>query len=290
MLAPAKINLFLHVGAPDASGYHPLQSLVAFADFGDEVVLFPVGSVGYAADLNPRLSVDGPFAAELTTGEDNLVLRAAKAFQAETDITIDEDIRLTKNLPIASGLGGGSADAGAVLKLLREAYAPDMADDKLEAMAGALGADGIMCLRAKTALAEGYGERLTEVSLPSVPCVLINPGVACATAAVYKGFDDLAAFSDIKPVDAKAVDTVDQLLTMLGETRNDLEPAAITLQPVIAEILASLRAEPQTAFARMSGSGATCFALCRTAEDAATLGQGMLARWPAAWIRVGRLG
>ncbi len=290
MLAPAKINLFLHVAAPDANGYHPLQSLVAFADIGDEVELFPVGSVGYAADLNPRLSVDGPFAAELTTGEDNLVLRAAKAFQAGTGVTIDQDIRLTKNLPIASGVGGGSADAGAVLKLLRDTYAPDLADDRLEAMVGALGADGIMCLRARPALAEGYGERLSEVGLPSVPCVLINPGVACATAAVYGGFDDLAVFSDLRPVQAESVYTVDQLLTILGKTRNDLEPAAIALQPVIAEVLASLRAEPQTAFARMSGSGATCFALCRTDEDAEALGHRMLVRWPAAWVRVGRLG
>ena len=123
-----------------------------------------------------------------------------------------------------------------------------------------------------------------------MPCVLINPGVACATAAVYKGFDDLAVFSDLRPVQAESVETIDQLFTILGKTRNDLEPAAIALQPVIAEVLASLRAEPQTAFARMSGSGATCFALCRTPEEAEALGHGMLARWPVAWVRVGRLG
>ena len=291
MLAPAKINLFLHVAAPDANGYHPLQTLVAFADIGDEVELFQVGSIGYAADLNPRLSVDGPFAAELSTGDDNLVLRAAKAFQTQAGITIDRDIRLTKTLPIASGLGGGSADAGATLKLLRDAYAPAMEDSVLEDLAGKLGADGIMCLRATPALAEGYGERLTPVSLPRVSCVLVNPGVACATPAVYRGLDDLAVFSDIQAMQGlREAATLDQLLTILAATRNDLEPAAIALRPIIADVLKALHDQPETAFARMSGSGATCFALCRTPEAAEALGGRMQTVLPHAWVKVGRLG
>ncbi len=193
-------------------------------------------------------------------------------------------------MPVAAGLGGGSADAGATLKLLRDAYVPATPDDVLETIAGALGADGIMCLRARPALAEGYGERLTDVHLPAVPCVLVNPGVACATPAVYKGFDDLAAFSHLQPIASHDIATIDQLLTVLAGTRNDLEPAAIALQPVIADVLTQLRAQAETAFARMSGSGATCFALCRTPEEARSLGGRVQAMLPQAWVGIGRLG
>ncbi|ESQ91773.1 4-diphosphocytidyl-2C-methyl-D-erythritol kinase [Asticcacaulis sp. AC460] len=272
-LAPAKVNLYLHVAAPDARRYHPLQSLVMFADIGDEVTLTGQGG----------LTIDGPFGDGLSTGEDNLIVKAVRRFEAATSVTVDTGLHLTKNLPVASGLGGGSADAGAALHLLRCAFAPDMPDRDLEAIAATIGADGVMCLWNRSAFAEGYGEILRPVVMPQLPGVLINPMVECSTAAVYNGFDHLARFDEIE---AKALfDGAEDVVATLRHTRNDLEPAAIRLQPVIADILTSLDAQPQTLLARMSGSGATCFALCATSEAAEILSRRMQALWPTAWVR-----
>lgn len=292
-LAPAKVNLWLHVAAPDARGYHPLQSLVMFADIGDEVSL--VETEGLVNGLMPRLSLSGPFAEELGVGEDNLILKAVRAFENATGLRVDRhDIHLAKTLPIASGLGGGSADAGAVLHLLREAYAPDMADDDLAAIAVKTGADGVMCLWARPAFASGYGERLTPVRLPSVAAVLVNPGVECPTRAVYAGFDGLGAFStldapleNILPQD---IVNIEQLTKMLAATRNDLQASAVALQPIINEVLSTLDGQPETLFARMSGSGATCFALCGSDADAQALGGRLRRIWPDAWVAPCRLG
>ena len=286
--ARAKVNLYLHVAAPDARGYHPLQSLVIFADIGDEVLL--VETKASAETLMPDLSLSGRFAEGLGTGEDNLVLKAVRAFEAAAGCRVDRHaVHLAKNLPVASGLGGGSADAGAVLHLLRQAYAPDMADEALGAIAAKTGADGVMCLWARSSFACGYGERLTPVALPSVPAVLINPGVACATPEVYRGFDMQGRFSRL---DAKAEDivNVEELTTLLANTRNDLQSPAVAMQPVIGDLLASLAAQPETLFARMSGSGATCFALCRTDADARALGRRMQLAWSGAWVAPCRLG
>ncbi|ESQ75294.1 4-(cytidine 5'-diphospho)-2-C-methyl-D-erythritol kinase [Asticcacaulis sp. AC402] len=281
-LAPAKVNLYLHVAAPDARRYHPLQSLVMFADIGDEVAL----SAGES-----RLTLDGPFAAGLSSGDDNLILKAVRRFAAAAGVNVDRALHLTKNLPVASGLGGGSADAGAVLHLLRQAVAPDMSDADLGAIAAGIGADGVMCLWNRSAFAEGYGEILTPVAMPELPCVLINPRVECSTAAVYSGFDHLGRFEGI---DAKAefdrLSTIDAVIAALKCTRNDLEPAAIRQQPVIADVLASLNGQPQTLLARMSGSGATCFALCANPDAAETLSHRMQALWPAAWVQACTLG
>lgn len=275
-LAPAKVNLYLHVAAPDARGYHPLQSLVMFADVGDEV------SIGEG----PGLTIDGPFGEGLSAGEDNLILKALRRFEAATGSTVDAGFVLDKRLPVASGLGGGSADAGAALHLLRARFAPEMSDAELEAVAAQTGADGVMCLWVRTAFAEGYGEVLTPVDLPALPCVLINPGVACPTAAVYNGFDHLARFDEIEARQGFAnVINIEQFVRALKGTRNDLEPAAIRLQPVIADVLSSLDAQPETLLARMSGSGATCFAICDSSEAAATLSRRMQGLWPGAWVR-----
>lgn len=276
MLAPAKVNLYLHVAAPDARGYHPLQSLVMFADVGDEVLLTDGGG----------LTIDGPFGQGLSTGDDNLILKAARRFAAEAGVAVNHGFHLTKTLPVASGLGGGSADAGATLRLLRQAYVPDMSDDALAAAAGHTGADGVMCLWSRTAFAEGYGESLTLADLPALPCVLVNPGVECSTAAVYSGFDHLAQFDDIEARHGFAeVVNIDDFVRALKKTRNDLEPAAIRLQPVIADLLSTLDAQPETLLARMSGSGATCFAICATKGAAEDVERRMQAMWPRAWVR-----
>ncbi|MDC7674981.1 4-(cytidine 5'-diphospho)-2-C-methyl-D-erythritol kinase [Asticcacaulis machinosus] len=282
MLARAKVNLYLHVAAPDARNYHPLQSLVMFADVGDEVVLRPK-NVGEG----PRLTCYGPFADGVPTDGGNLILKALRRFEMVSGVNIDRhDVHLTKNLPIASGLGGGSADAGAVLQLLRIHYAPDMAGETLEAIAATTGADGAMCLWAQPALAEGYGERLTNLSLPAVPAVLINPGITCSTPEVYGQYDRLGQFA---PIEASAPFrsgiNIDNLIHALSETRNDLEMAAIHLHPQIGDLLTSLGDEPEARLARLSGSGATCFALCDTLKDAQNLAQRLSVKYPQSWVR-----
>ena len=292
LLAAAKVNLYLHVAAPDARGYHPLQSLVAFADIGDEVTFSPLQSAGSSENLISCLSIEGPFAEGLQADGNNLILKAVRRFEAAAGVRVDRHtIRLIKNLPVASGIGGGSADAGATLRLLRELYAPDMPDSDLAAIAGAIGADGIMCLWSQTAFAEGYGERLTPVTLPEVPAVLVNPGVECATARVYGGYDAVGRFNEIEAMSGFSdVSDIRQLISALSHTRNDLQLPAIHLQPVIAEVLTALEAQKETLFARMSGSGATCFALCETDEAANALSVRMQAMMPAAWVRACRLG
>jgi len=291
-LAKAKINLYLHVAAPDARGYHPLQSLVVFADIGDELNLLPVKSTDFDDKMSPHLRISGPFADGLSADEDNLVLKAVRRFEAATGQRIDRhNIHLTKTLPLASGIGGGSADAGAVLRLLRKTYTPDMSDEALAKIAGATGADGVMCLWSRSALAQGYGEILTSIELPVIPAVVVNPLVECSTARVYSGYDEQGRFGE---VDASAgfrdIGNADQLIATLSHTRNDLQAPAIRLQPVIAEVLTLLEAQSETRFARMSGSGATCFALCESDAEAKALGVRMQAMLPGAWVRTCRLG
>jgi 4-diphosphocytidyl-2-C-methyl-D-erythritol kinase len=218
-------------------------------------------------------------------------MKAVRRFEAFTGIRVHHDVLLTKNLPIASGIGGGSADAGAVLTLLRQAYAPDMGDDDLATLAGAIGADGAMCLWSQSAIAEGYGEKLTLINVPSVPAVLINPLVECSTAAVYAGFDAQGKFNDIEAADDFAnIVNIDGMIAALSHTRNDLQAPAIRMQPVIAQVLTDLEAQQETLFARMSGSGATCFALCRSDEDAQALSVRLRVMYPSGWVRPCRLG
>ncbi|WP_298328988.1 4-(cytidine 5'-diphospho)-2-C-methyl-D-erythritol kinase [Asticcacaulis sp.] len=296
-LAPAKVNLYLHVAAPDHRGYHPLRSLVVFADYGDEV------HVDYWRRKG-RFTIDGPYAEGLSTGEDNLVLKALRLFEAETGEKITADLRLTKNLPLASGIGGGSADAGALLRLLK-AQRPEMKKAQLQAIAAHTGADGVMCLWSQACIAEGYGEKVSPVIVPDLPCVLINPGVECPTPAVFRAYDEVSHYKplhsrwfgeDILPPEMLVDDNffgsvglpdipLHEVWDYLNTTRNDLEVPAIRLVPVIGEVLASLRAQPETRFARMSGSGATCFALCETLSEAETLAARLRADWPKAWVR-----
>lgn len=285
-LAPAKVNLYLHVAAPDARGYHPLRSLVAFANIGDDVRLMPAKSEASVGASKPRLSIDGQFSAGLGAGEDNLIMKAVRRFEQAAGVAVrHHDIALTKSLPVASGIGGGSADAGAVLHLLREVYAPDMADDALGVIAGSIGSDGVMCLWAKASVAEGYGERLTPCNLPPMPAVLINPLVECSTAAVYGGFDKLGQFADIAGPNFDKALSLEAFIKALEATRNDLQAPAIRLQPVINDVLESVSAQQETLLARMSGSGATCFALCASEDDAASLAKRLVDLWPKAWVR-----
>lgn len=281
-LAPAKINLFLHVGPVDADGYHPLSSLVAFADVGDRVTVEP------AARLS--LTVNGPFGAGLAAEPDNLILRALRAVGEATGAG-EPPLRVTldKRLPIAAGLGGGSSDAGAALKLARQALGLDIDDAALEAVAGVIGADGPMCLRMRTAWAEGRGDVLTdEPRLPPLHAVLFNPGVPSPTGAVYRAYDagpPRAADRPAPPADWSPAAVIDWLAGL----RNDLQPPAEALTPAIADGIQAVAATPGVALARMSGSGATVFGLCRSSADAAAAAAALSAAHPAAWVAATRL-
>lgn len=284
-LAPAKVNLFLHVSAPDHRGYHPLETLVSFCDFGDELSFEP------ETNSFLSLSIGGPFAEGLSANEDNLVLRAVNAFERHTEARVFGKVHLTKNLPVASGIGGGSSDAGAMLHILRDYYLPNLPDNELDTIAASLGADGAMCLWGRSCLATNYGEVLKSASLPRVPIVLINPLVACSTHDIFKAYDQCGQFSYLTENMYKINHiNIDEYFDYLKKTRNDLVSVACQKLPIISEILSRLEASPQAQISRMSGSGATCFALCRTYDDCLALANSLKTLWPEMWIQSGLLG
>lgn len=271
--APAKLNLYLHVGPPALDGFHPLSSLMVFADVGDTVRLESQPELAFA--------VEGPFADQVPMDEDNLVVRAARAVWPAGR---GGRLVLDKRLPIAAGLGGGSSDAGATLRLLREAFALPLDDAALEALAAALGSDGAACLWGKAVIAEGRGERLSPAPrLPPLPAVLVNPRVPSPTGAVYRAYD--AAPRDCaRPLTPDVFITPAAVIHWLRATRNDLEAPAIALNPVIGRTLAVLAAEPESLFVRMSGSGATCFALCADLAAAGRLAARLAVANPGWWV------
>jgi 4-diphosphocytidyl-2-C-methyl-D-erythritol kinase len=277
-LAPAKVNLFLHVGPLAADGYHPLTSLVAFADIGDAVTLRPADRLS--------LTVTGPFAGGLNDGADNLILKALRAMGQATGAG-DPPVAVTldKQLPIAAGLGGGSSDAGAVLKAARDLLGLPLNDDALAEIAAVIGADGPMCLHALAAWAEGRGDRLTfESRLPTLSAVLINPGVPSPTGEVYRSYDrgPAAAADRPEPPGDWAASTV---IHWLSKQRNDLEAPAVALQPVIGEALRAAAQLPGVRLVRMSGSGATVFALFDTADQAVAAARRLAGIRHDWWVR-----
>lgn len=242
--APAKINLALHVRRRRPDGYHDIETLFAFMRDGDTVTIEPA-----VAD---RFTLTGPFGEGLAAEGDNLVLRAASAFAGRFGALPPLSITLDKHLPIASGIGGGSADAAATLRALAVLRGVSLDDPALFELADALGADVPACLYGRSALGEGKGERLRPVEgLSGVPVLLVNPGVAVSTAAVFRGWDGV----DRGPI--VAGDPIEAALA----GRNDLEAPARAVAPVISDLVETLAGLPGVRLARMSGSGATCFAL-----------------------------
>ncbi len=260
--AAAKVNLYLHVTGKRADGYHLLDSLAVFPNVGDRLCAEP------ANELSLKLS--GHFGNALAAEPDNLILRAARALAAECDVSTGARLRLEKHLPVASGIGGGSADAAAALRLLCRLWSIDPGGTTLVTIAGKLGADIPVCLASKPTRMQGIGEILSESPrFPECGMVLINPGVAVATPAVFK-----ARTGDFIPAAAlpKQWHDINALVANLQHTRNDLQSPAISLCPEIATVLAAIEADPECRLARMSGSGATCFGLFNdaiTAEHAA---------------------
>jgi 4-diphosphocytidyl-2-C-methyl-D-erythritol kinase len=282
-LARAKVNLFLHVGALQADGYHPLSSLMTFADVGDVVTIEDSADFGFV--------VDGPFSAGLGASAGNLVLRArdavAGAFQPDWS---PFTLTLHKQLPIASGIGGGSADAAAAMRLMAERSGLDIdpaGERILLRIAGELGSDVPVCLVGQARLGQGRGDELSAPpAFPDLPAVLVNPLLPSPTGGVYRGYDDAGApGSADAPAWPHDLASVEAVAGFLADCRNDLEAPAIALQPAIAEMLAALRERPQTLLARMSGSGATCFALCAGAAERDVLARAISAQHPDWWVR-----
>ncbi|KQX22664.1 MULTISPECIES: 4-(cytidine 5'-diphospho)-2-C-methyl-D-erythritol kinase [unclassified Sphingomonas] len=273
--AYAKINLALHVRRRRADGYHDIETIFAFAEEGDRVGARP----GTA-----RLTLSGPFAAALAGAdpEDNLVIRAARALCAAIGGAPPPAIALDKRLPVAAGIGGGSADAAAVLRLLcrDRGIAPD--DPRVTALAAELGADVPACLRSTLARGDGRGDALEAVEagrLAGMPLLLVNPRVALPTGPVFAAWDG---------VDRGPLAPGDPLAAALAG-RNDLEPPARALHPVIGDVVALLAAQSGAMLARMSGSGATCFGLFASQADRDAADRAIAARRPDWWRLASRL-
>ncbi|MDP8912929.1 MAG: 4-(cytidine 5'-diphospho)-2-C-methyl-D-erythritol kinase [Pseudomonadota bacterium] len=271
-VAYAKINLALHVRDRRPDGYHRIETIFAFAEDGDRL------SVGESDTL--RLNVVGAFAAALV-GE-NLVLRAAEALRARFDVRDGAALFLDKRLPVASGIGGGSADAAAALRLLNRWWGLGALEAELFSIAASLGADVPACLRSRTAIGRERGDELQpmkEENLSGTPLLLVNPKVPVSTGAVFSGWDgvDRGPLLVAEPMEA----------ALLG--RNDLEDPALTVAPAIANVLAALGEHGDPIIVRMSGSGATCFALYRSEEDRDRAAYRIAAENPCWWLLASRL-
>jgi 4-diphosphocytidyl-2-C-methyl-D-erythritol kinase len=270
-LARAKVNLWLKVVGRRADGYHLLESLIAFTDLADVIEAAP------SDDLS--LQVDGPQSAALLAETDNLVLKAARLLAGRAGVSPRAALSLTKNIPVAAGLGGGSADAAAALGALVELWRIALPVEEMFDLAGSLGADVPMCLAGRPALASGVGECLARVqALPACAILLVNPGVALPTAEVFAA--RRGAFSVPAPP-MRPWTTLGDFAGILAAHGNDLESPAITLRPVIADVLAALRAGAGARYVAMSGSGATCFAL----YDDLALARAAASGLPAGWWR-----
>lgn len=268
--AYAKINLALHIRSRRTDGYHNLETLFAFVDAGDQL------TASDADDLT--LSISGPFAEKLQSERNNLVLRTAHLMRQHFRVQTGAILTLEKNLPVSSGIGGGSADAAATARLLNRLWGLGAMDSELESLLAPLGADIPACIGSKTVFGLGTGTELTPVSadeFAGMSILLVNPRKPVSTAAVFSRWDG---------VDRGALSAGRPMATML-QGRNDLEPMAIAICPDIEEILAALR-ETLPLMARMSGSGATCFAVYQSMDARDAAQSTMNAAW---WTLAGKL-
>jgi 4-diphosphocytidyl-2-C-methyl-D-erythritol kinase len=276
VLAHAKVNLWLNVVGRRADGYHLLHSLVAFCDLADSLDAVP-------SDLL-ALAVDGPQAGALQSEPDNLVLKAARALAERAGVAPLAALHLTKRIPVAAGLGGGSADAAATLRALSTFWQLSLRPAELHEIATKLGADVPMCLLGRSAIATGVGEELQPAPpLPACAILLVNPGVALPTAQVFA--QRRGDFSAVRPVAVSWPDLA-AFTADLGQRGNDLTQAAISVQPVIAEVIAALKRSEGVRYAAMTGSGATCFALFDDLPNAQRSAAVLPSNW---WRHAGRL-
>jgi 4-diphosphocytidyl-2-C-methyl-D-erythritol kinase len=284
----AKVNLTLRVVGRRFDGYHDLESVVAFADCADRLTLTP----GPGLDL----TLSGPLAASCGQTADNLVLKAARLLGERLPDMKAGSFALEKMLPVAAGIGGGSADAAAALRLLAQlnGVAPD--DGRLLEVALLTGADVPVCLASRACDMTGVGETLSPLSLPIMPCVLVNPRVAVATRDVFAALglrsgELLVGAADVLQATAwpEGGASVEDWVELLAASCNDLEAPAIRIQPVIGEVIAALNATNGAWLARMSGSGATCFAIYENTAEAGRAAQKIQADHPDWWVHAGTL-
>ncbi len=281
--APAKINLTLRVGSLGHDGYHPLESLVVFADAGDRL--------GFAAASDLTLTNTGPFGQTLGAGTDNLVWRAANALKKATGYQKGAAITLHKALPIASGIGGGSADAAATLRGLNRLWGCGLSDIDLENIGRPLGADVPVCVQSRTRFMCGRGEVLQDIKdWPVLHGVLVNPGFAVSTGAVFSRFDEMDHGVPLSGKSPASANDVEGAILQLQGFENSLSAAACALEPRIAALLSMLEAQPQTRLARLCGSGASCVALVRDASTARALAQDLQKTDPQFWVKSVELG
>lgn len=270
----AKVNLFLEVTGRRADGYHEIDSLIVFAGIGDRLDFRP-------AD-NLEIEASGPFASALPPPQDNLVFRAARSLAAQAGLPAHAHITLDKQLPAAAGIGGGSADAAAALEGLAALWHVRPEAEDLAAMAQALGADVPVCLYGRPALVSGVGEVIERApALPPAWLLLVNPGVPLSTRDIFAARS--GDFSPRRACDATA-GTAAELAALLASRRNDLESPARGLAPQVGQVLDRLACAPEALFARMSGSGATCFALFAGPREAKAAAAAIAAERPDWWV------
>jgi 4-diphosphocytidyl-2-C-methyl-D-erythritol kinase len=286
--ARAKVNLTLRVLGRRADGYHDLESLVVFADCADTLTLAP------GADLS--LSTGGPGAQDCGEMSDNLVVRAARLLAERIPGLALGHFTLDKHLPVAAGIGGGSADAAAALRLLARANTLAIDDARIVDVARETGADIPVCLASKACTMTGVGENLAMLDVPAMPCVMVNPRVAVATRDVFAALglakgEFLAGAGDVllSPGWPQDGASFDRWIDAIAAGTNDLEKPALQVEPIIGDVLSALRGTGGVRLARMSGSGATCFAIFETIGDAGAAASAIAQAHPGWWVHAGVL-
>lgn len=286
--ARAKVNLSLRVVGRRADGYHDLESVVAFADCADRLTLEPGGAL--------KLTTTGPLAAACGDTADNLVLKAATLLAEAIPGLKLGAFALDKVLPVAAGIGGGSADAAAALRLLARLNDLALDDPRIQKVALATGADVPVCLLSHACDMTGVGEQLLPLALPSMPCVLVNPRVPVATKDVFQALglrngELLVGVTDVirSPAWPEEGASISDWVEVLDTVANDLEAPALRIEPVIGEVLDALRDSAGAKLARMSGSGATCFAIYGAAAEADAAAEKIRRDHPGWWVHAGTL-
>jgi 4-diphosphocytidyl-2-C-methyl-D-erythritol kinase len=284
----AKVNLTLRVVGRRTDGYHDLESVVAFADCADRLTLTP----GPVLDLK----MSGPLAQACGDTSDNLVLKSARLLGERVPNLKVGSFSLDKVLPVAAGIGGGSADAAAALRLLARLNGLAIDDPRLIQVALATGADVPVCLGSRACDMTGVGDTLLPLSLPKIPCVLVNPGIPVATKDVFAALgvragDLLVGVTDVLQAVAwpEAGASIEDWVEALAASSNDLEEPAKRIQPVIGEVIAALNATNGAWLARMSGSGGTCFAIYENTADAGRAAEKIRLDHPGWWVHAGVL-
>lgn len=284
----AKVNLSLRVVGRRADGYHDLESVVAFADCADRLTLEPGGEL--------RLATTGPLAAACGETSDNLVFKAAKLLADAVPNLKLGAFALDKVLPVAAGIGGGSADAAAALRLLARLNNLSLDDPRLQEVALATGADVPVCLFSRACDMTGVGEQLLPLALPSMPCVMVNPRVPVATKDVFRELglrngELLVGATDVleAPAWPEQGGSIADWVDVLETVANDLEAPALRIEPVIGDVLEALRSSAGVKLARMSGSGATCFAIYGAVAEAHAAAENICRDHPGWWVHAGTL-